>query len=226
MRRVWPLVALGVTALACQGSGATTTATTLPSTTAPVTSTTAAAPTTLPLAEPPWAAESLGQTEVPAVLIEQWGKADNRGTCAALVPLGGVEGATPRGATFAGGWAVAWDAPGGPGMRADGTFCEDCGRSAAGVAGAGTPVEESIVRSWPDVIEWRDGSVAGYGNEGQISDLPVTDPVTAGAVSPTKLAFLAVRGQECLYNIWSRRSEAELLDIIDRLRFVVGLGAP
>jgi hypothetical protein len=226
MSRRWAPIFLGVMALACNGSEPTTTTTT-PTTTALATTTTLpTTTTTAALADPPWAGDRLGQDQVPAALIEQWGKADNRQTCAALAPVGGVEAATPRGATFAGGWAVAWDAPDGPGMQADGTFCEDCGRSAVGVAGAGVAFEDSVVRSWPDVIEWSDGSIAGYGNEGQISDLPVTDPVTQGAVSPTKLAFLAVAGQECLYNVWSRRSEAELLDVINRLRFVDGLGAP
>jgi hypothetical protein len=224
MSRRWLLLALGVAVMACGESAAPTTSTATSTTVAPVTTTAAASTTTVALAEPPWAAAPLGQGQVPSVLVEQWGRAENRETCAALAPLGGVEGATPRGANFAGGWAVAWDAPDGPGMRADGTFCEDCGRSAVGVAGTGTAVEESLIRSWPDVIEWSDGSLSGYGNEGQMSDLPVTDPVTAGAVSPTKLAYLAVAGQECLYNVWSRRGEAELLDLIERLRFVEGLG--
>jgi hypothetical protein len=87
------------------------------------------------------------------------------------------------------------------------------------------PVEEAVIRSWPNVVEFDDGSVLGYGIEGA-GDLAVTDPATGAQDSPTQLAFLAVAGQECLYNIWSRRSETELLQVIDRLRFVDGLGAP
>jgi hypothetical protein len=110
-------------------------------------------------------------------------------------------------------------------MAADGTFCADCGRSAVGVAGAGVVALESDIISWPNVIEYEDGSLVGYGIEGAGS-LAVDDPATGGVDSPTQLAFLSIEGQDCLYNIWSRRSESELLDIIDRLRFVEGLGAP
>jgi hypothetical protein len=110
-------------------------------------------------------------------------------------------------------------------MSAEGTYCEDCGRSAVGVAGTGALVDETVIRSWPNVIEWNDGSVLGYGVEGSISS-EVDEAATTGADSPTLLAFLAIAGQDCLYNIWSRRSEAELLDVINRLRFVAGHGAP
>ncbi len=166
-------------------------------------------------------------SEATPVLAEQWQAADNSASCAALSPEGGIAGATPRAANFAGGWAVAWDAPDGPGMNADGTFCENCGRSAVGVAGAGVPAEESVITSWPNVVEFDDGSIVGYGIEGAAgSELVVDDPATGAVDSPTQLAFLSVAGQDCLYNIWSRRSESELLDVIDRLRFVETLGAP
>lgn len=158
------------------------------------------------------------------MLVEQWNVAENGATCAALWPEGIDEmapEALARKATFGGGWAIAWDRPTGPGMAADGTFCEDCGRSSFGVAGAGTIVEEAVIRSWPDVIEWADGSYAGYGNEGFAEDVGAA---TTGGASPTKLAFLAVTGQECLYNVWSRIDEEELLAIISSLRFVEGLG--
>ena len=164
---------------------------------------------------------------MPQVLISEWSEADNRSSCAALAASSGIADATPRAATFSGGWALAWDAPDGPGMAADGSFCEDCGRSAVGIAGAGVGAEEAVIRSWPNVIEWADGSLAGYGEEGSLGGAEVvTDPQTSGADSPTQLAYLAVAGQGCLYNIWSRRSESELIDVINRLRFVEGLGAP
>jgi hypothetical protein len=179
--------------------------------------------------EAPWSAEAIPTAEAPEVLAEQWEAAENKETCAALTPIAMdvVEpDATARAANFSGGWAVAWDRPGGPGMRADGSFCEDCGRSAFGVAGAGVEADEVAIRAWPEVIEWADGSLAGYGNEGFATDLEVTDPLTAGAVSPTKLAFIKVTGQQCLYNVWSRTSKEELLALIGRLRHVEGLGAP
>ena len=176
-------------------------------------------------AKTPWAsAAPLSAADVP-VLAAEWEQAENRASCASLAPSGGVAGATPRGANFSGGWAVAWDAPNGPGMAADGTFCEDCGRSAVGVAGAGVSAVESDVRAFPNVIEWDDGSLAGYGIEGSIAGA-VDDAATTGGDSATQLAFLSVMGQDCLYNVWSRRSEAELLDVIGRLRFVEGLGSP
>jgi hypothetical protein len=111
-------------------------------------------------------------------------------------------------------------------MAADGSFCENCGRSAVGVAGAGLRADESVIRAWPDVIEYNDGSIVGYGVEGSLGDLVIDNAATGAADSPTLLAYLSIAGQDCLYNIWSRRSEAELLDVIDRLRFVTGLGAP
>jgi hypothetical protein len=206
---------------ACGGTAATTTSS-VPSTittTVPFTTTTTAPPPP----EASWAAAPLGEAEVEPVLIEQWNAAENRASCAALWPQGIAvlaPEALARKANFSGGWAIAWDRPTGPGMRADGTFCEDCGRSSFGVAGAGTTVDESVIRSWPDVIEWADGSYAGYGNEGFGEDQGAG---TSAGSSPTKLAFLAVAGQECLYNVWSRVDEEELLDIITRLRFVEGL---
>jgi hypothetical protein len=110
-------------------------------------------------------------------------------------------------------------------MAADGTFCPDCGRSAVGVAGAGVVALESDIRSWPNVIEYDDGSLLGYGIEGA-GNLTVDNPATGSVDSPTQLAFLSIASQDCLYNIWSRRSVTELRSVIDRLRFVEGLGAP
>jgi hypothetical protein len=204
-------------------------ATTAPPVTTQPPATAATTTTTLPQVEPPWAAASLPASEVPEVLAEQWEAAENQAGCAALYLEGIADvepDAVPRAANFAGGWAIAWDRPDGPGMRADGTFCEECGRSAFGIAGAGIAADPAAVRAWPNVIEWSDGSIAGYGDEGFGSDQPVTDPITEGAVSPTKLAYLVVEGQSCLYNLWSRRSEEELLALIDRIRFVEGLGSP
>ncbi|HKZ20527.1 MAG TPA: hypothetical protein VJQ57_10485 [Acidimicrobiia bacterium] len=216
---------LFIVVLACSNpTPPTTTASAATTIAAP--STTAAASTTVAALEPPpWnSAPPLAAAEVP-VLATEWGEAENRENCAALAPSGGIGGATPRPANFSGGWAVAWDAPEGPGMAADGTFCEDCGRSAVGVAGAGVAAVEAEVRAFPNVIEWNDGSLLGYGVEGSVAGA-VDDAATTGGDSATQLAFLSVTGQNCLYNVWSRRSETELLDVIGRLRFVEGLGAP
>ena len=104
-------------------------------------------------------------------------------------------------------------------------FAKNCGRSAVGVAGAGIAADENLIRSWPSVIDYTDGSVVGYGPEGSISG-GVEAPQTVEGNSPTQLAYLMVAGQECLYNVWSRRSEVELLAVISSLRFVEGLGSP
>ena len=93
-------------------------------------------------------------------------------------------------------------------------------RPAPGVAAV-----EAEVRAFPNVTEWNDGSLIGYGVEGSVAGA-VDDAATTGGDSATQLAFLSVTGQNCLYNVWSRRSETELLDVIGRLRFVEGLGAP
>ncbi|HJR87286.1 MAG TPA: hypothetical protein VJ930_06485 [Acidimicrobiia bacterium] len=216
---------LFIVVLACSNPTPPTT-TAAPATTIAAPPTTAGATTTSAALQPaPWAsAPPLLADEVP-VLAAEWGEAENRDTCAALSPSGGIAGATPRPANFSGGWAVAWDAPDGPGMSADGTFCADCGRSAVGVAGAGVAVVENDVRAFPNVIEWGDGSLVGYGVEGSVAGA-LDNAATTGADSATQLAFLSVAGQDCLYNVWSRRSETELLDVIGRLRFVEGLGAP
>lgn len=215
---------LFIVVLACSNPTPPTTA--APATTIAAPPTTAGATTTSQTLEPsPWvSAPPLAAAEVP-VLAAVWEEAENRESCAALAPSGGIAGATPRPANFSGGWAVAWDAPDGPGMSADGAFCEDCGRSAVGVAGAGVAAVEGDVRAFPNLMEWDDGSLVGYGVEGSVPGA-VDDASTSGGDSATQLAFLSVAGQDCLYNIWSRRSEVELLDVIGRLRFVEGLGAP
>ncbi|HEY7583476.1 MAG TPA: hypothetical protein VIB78_07660 [Acidimicrobiia bacterium] len=216
---------LFIVVLACSNpTPPTTTAAAAPTIAAPPT--TAGVSTTIATLEPaPWtSAPPLAAAEVP-VLATVWGEAENREGCAGLAPSGGIAGATPRPASFSGGWAVAWDAPDGPGMAADGEFCADCGRSAVGVAGAGVAAVEAEVRAFPNVIEWEDGSLVGYGVEGSVAGA-LDDAATTSGDSATQLAFLSVAGQDCLYNVWSRRSETELLDVIGRLRFVEGLGAP
>jgi hypothetical protein len=149
---------------------------------------------------PPWSAPALARSEVPAVYAAQWAKAENRNTCALIAPRSlGPEGAgaTPRAATFSGGWAVAYDLPN--------------LRSAFGVAGTG--VEESgasgsdkAYDQWPFRYTWDDGSKAGYGPE--------------GGSGPNQLAYLHVTGQGCLYNIWSRLGREHLELLLHELRLV------
>lgn len=172
------------------------------------------------LTAPPWSAAPLAQIQVPAVLVTEWSRAENKSSCAALAPdtLGEEgSGATARRASFSGGWAVAWDKAGLPGTAAGGDPCINCGRSAFGVAGTGltgdTPDQvKAFTNKWPNSREWSDGSRAGYGPE--------------GGTGPRLLAQLYVQGQACLYNVWSSVSQSHLELLLDHLRFVGGAGAP
>ena len=142
----------------------------------------------------PWSAAPLPQAEVPAVYRTEWQRAENRRTCALLVPatLGDSAGAMPRAAMFSGGWAVAYD--------------RGSMRSAFGIAGSGTTPDSTTYDAWPHKIRWADGSSAGYGPE--------------GGTGPNQLAYLRVAGQRCLYNVWSRLGVAHLEHLLSQLRFV------
>ena len=143
---------------------------------------------------PPWSAQPLGRTEVPAVYLQQWNRAGNRNTCAlfAFAQLGKGAGATPRAATFSGGWAVAYDRPG--------------LRSAFGIAGTSSSASDSTYSGWSHNRRWSDGSNAGYGPE--------------GGTGPDQLAYLRIDGQGCLYNVWSKLGRDHLEFLLDALRRV------
>ncbi len=193
---------------------ATEPATTSTATEEPVVVTSSATATVL--GDAPWAGAPLAEGEVPSVLGGQWSMAENRLWCSALAPVDlGAEGAqgTPRAANFGGGWAVAWDKPDGPGSASTGGFCPDCGRSAFGIAGAGVLTEPDTAIRMPTVLEWSDGSTAGYANEGLDSS------------NPKLLAEISVEGQGCVYQVWSHLGAAHLESLISSLRFVDGLQA-
>ena len=100
----------------------------------------------------------------------------------------------PRSATFSGGWAVAYDLPG--------------ERSAFGIAGTGSDAwADNVYDAWPEKRVLEDGSRVGYGPE--------------GGTGPNWLAYLRIPGQQCLYNVWSRRGKAHLEELLGQLRFVV-----
>jgi hypothetical protein len=149
-----------------------------------------------PSAEPeaPWSRPRLGADEAPAVYLTEWRRAENRAGCAPLAPaaLGAGEGATPRAASFSGGWGVAYDLP-----RL---------RSAFGVAGAGVLAADSSYSDWPFHLHWADGGSAGYGPE--------------GGTGPNQLAYLRIPGQTCLYNVWSRLGREHLELLLSELRFI------
>jgi hypothetical protein len=152
--------------------------------------------TTAPPPNPtPWTAPALARADVPAVYLTEWENAENRSTCALIAPRTvGAAGAnaTPRAATFSGGWAVAYDLP-------------DL-RSAFGVAGTGASKHGDTYDQWPHSRTWDDGSRVDYGPE--------------GGTGPNQLAYLRIEGQDCLYNIWSRLGREHLEQLIGELRFV------
>lgn len=145
----------------------------------------------------PWSAAPLRPASIAAAYLDSWNRADNRGRCALLAPdpssTAILSTAVSRTATFSGGWGVAYDLP-------------DV-RSAFGVAGTGSSAwSPDLYSSWPRRMAWADGSEAGYGPE-------------AGA-EPNWLAYLTIPGQECLYNVWSRRGPAHLEQLLVSLRRV------
>ena len=148
----------------------------------------------------PWLGASLQPDDVAPAFTSAWRAAGNRTTCAPLAPrtLGdagdaSLQGATPRAATFSGGWGVAYDVPG--------------TRSAFGVAGTGTAANEpGTYDQWPHRRSWVDGSRVGYGPE--------------GGTGPNQLAYLTIPGQGCLYNVWSRLGRTHLESLLEQLRFV------
>lgn len=134
---------------------------------------------------------------VPAAYLGEWRNADNRVTCALIAPApldaAITDESTPRAAQFSGGWAVAYD--------------DANTRSAYGVAGTGSRAwDAGIYDDWPDKRVYADGSRVGYGRE--------------GGTGPNWLAYVRIPGQECLYNVWSRRGKAHLEELIAQLRFV------
>lgn len=149
----------------------------------------------------PWTGPRLKAGEVPAVYLAEWRKAENRAGCAPIAPaaLGAGAGATPRAASFSGGWGVAYDLPG--------------RRSAFGVAGTGALAADSSYSAWPFHLDWADGGTAGYGPE--------------GGTGPNQLAYLRIPGQACLYNVWSRLGREHLELLLSQLRFIdPGADAP
>ena len=145
----------------------------------------------------PWSKAPLAARDVPPVYVTVWRAAENRQRCAllALARLAPdvASQASPRAATFSGGWAVAYDLP--------------AERSAFGVAGTGASAwTGDVYDEWPERRVFADSSRVGYGPE--------------GGTGPRWLAYLRIPGQDCLYNVWSRREQAHLEQLIAELRFV------
>lgn len=150
-----------------------------------------------------------------ALVLGEWQRADNRGTCApvAFVSTGQARGA-PRPAEFGGGWGVAFDLPN--------------LRSAYGLAGPGPTAADSappdqqrerLGAQWPyfrELSELPQPAFAGYGVEGAEAYLP-DNPSGRGLNS---LAYVRVGKEGCTYNVWSRLGRAHLELLLDALRVV------
>ncbi|HEV7240208.1 MAG TPA: hypothetical protein VGQ36_13295 [Thermoanaerobaculia bacterium] len=155
---------------------------------------TTSTPSALPRSAP-WRSTPIPRIAVQTIYVEQWSKAENRDTCALVTfrTLGDAgKGAQARAANFAGGWAVAYD------------FSHL--RSAFGIAGAGVKADDPSYDKWPYAYEWGDGSKVEYGPE--------------GGQGPNQLAYLRIAGQDCLYNVWSRRGREHLEELLREIRMV------
>ena len=137
----------------------------------------------------PWQAAAIA--DAPQVYRTAWQEAENRKSCALVAFASPPDNATPRRASFAGGWGIAYDTP--------------SQRSAFGIAGTGAEASGAAYE-WPDQRVWGDGSSATWGLE--------------GGSGPNHLAYVRIAGQDCLYNIWSALGEEHLESLLQQIRFV------
>lgn len=186
-----------------------------PQTAAAVDDAAAVAPAPTASAPSPGAEPERPRLVASALILEQWGKAENRANCAPLA-FAGTAGArgSPRPAEFAGGWAVAFDLPN--------------LRSAYGLAGAGIVPDDAmepdsqrarLQQQWPyfrDIAQLPQPAFAGYGVEGATA-YPAGNGSGRGLNS---LAYLRAGGQACTYNVWSRLGRAHLEALLGQLRMV------
>ncbi len=168
--------------------------------------TTAATETTVATTNPqgpdaPWTVLPVPLDSVPPELADEWSIAENRMWCSALTIDNPrlVEAYKARTANFEGGWGLVYDAP-------------DL-RSAFGVAGTSLVSQIELVRRWPNVEYYAEGSVLGYGGEGLDES------------NPRRLGELVVFGQGCIYQVWSELGNEHLMEVVNSLRFVEGLQA-
>jgi hypothetical protein len=165
-----------------------------------------------PSHEAPWSAEPVSSDQAPDELLAAWRGADNREQCAPLAPTSYLEGARIRRASYDGGWAVEFDKRGMPGMTRNGRACTDCGRAAYGIAGTALEVDDED----PMEAEERtlsDGSRVRY--ELSVDEADADDDSAVGSV-----ATLKIRGQGCVYQVWSFSGDEHLQGLIEDLRFV------
>jgi hypothetical protein len=165
--------------------------------------------TALPVA--PWAEAPLGSAAVPQPILSAWQHAENRAQCAPIAPitLGAGEGARPRVGELEGGWAVEFDRRGMPGVGRDGELCERCGRGVFGIAGTNLIPEDLVTEESEAELpapSFADGS-----------HLSVEPPAEGEDVAA---AVITVRGQGCVYQVWSFLGEEHVRELVGSLRLV------
>jgi hypothetical protein len=165
---------------------------------------------TLPPA--PWSEAPLELAAVPRSVVDSWRQAPNREWCApmALSALGEGEGAEARTFPFAGGWAVAYDRRGLPGMLEDGEPCERCGRAVFGVVGTAMSPEELA-----DPESDLDAPAPSY-NDGSHAAIEA-DEEDESAIAA---ASVTVSGQDCVYQVWSFLGAEHVEELLHGLRRV------
>lgn len=159
----------------------------------------------------PWAEAPLVAQTVPAPIVSAWEHAENRAQCAPLAPtaLGAGEGARPRVGELEGGWAVEFDRRGLPGIGRDGELCARCGRGVFGIAGTNL-IPEDLVTEDSDA----DLPAPSFADGSHLSvEPPASDEDVAAAV-------ITVRGQGCVYQVWSFLGEEHVRELVGSLRLV------
>lgn len=159
----------------------------------------------------PWSDAPLGTEVVPTPILSAWAHAENRAQCAPIAPraLGAGEGARARVGELEGGWAVEFDRRGMPGVGRDGEPCARCGRGVFGIAGTNLTPEDLVTEeSDADVPppSFADGS-----------SLSIEPPLEGEQVAA---ATLTVRGQGCVYQVWSFLGEEHVRELVSSLRLV------
>lgn len=157
---------------------------------------------------PPWNAPALPSNQAPAAISQAWKADQDRSGCA---PIGfaatDLPGATAHVAPFGdNGWGVGFDKPGEPGNATSGQYSPTGGHSVFGVACSGLPDIVHSFADWPHHIVWSDGSRADYGPQ--------------GFTGPVWIAFVHIRGQTNLYQIWSALGRQHLQYLLSQLRYV------
>jgi hypothetical protein len=157
----------------------------------------------------PWSSAPLASEQVPAALLRAWASADNRGVCAPIAPAR-LEDASARVSELVdGGWAVEFDRSGQPGLSPSGETCARCGRGVFGIAG--TQMSPDALVSEEDPVDAPSPSFADG------SHLSVEPPAEGERVAA---ATLTVRGQGCVYQVWSFLGEEHVRQLVGQLRRV------